>query len=58
MNYSELVVVDGYIRKYNSTKYIALFHSGENYQRIFDTTRYLIMLRNRMSNMFSMSSFS
>lgn len=46
VNYSELVVVDGYVTKYNSTKDIVLFNSDENYERMFDRTRYLIMLRN------------
>ena len=35
---------DGCIRKYGETKYLALFHSSENYERIFDRVRYLIML--------------
>ena len=39
--------------KYNSTKYLALFHSGEKYDRIFDRIRYLIMLKNNISNVYS-----
>ena len=27
---------DGYIRKYDTTKYLVLFHSDEKYERIFD----------------------
>ena len=36
---------DGYIRKYDTTKYLVLFHSDEKYERIFDWIRYLIMLK-------------
>ena len=35
------VKVDGYIRKYDRTKYLALFHSNEKYQRTFDISRCL-----------------
>ena len=28
--------LDGYIKKYDSTKYLTLFHSYLNYERIFD----------------------
>ena len=29
--------VDGYIRKYDSTKYLASFHSDKKYERMFST---------------------
>ena len=38
-----LYKVDGYIRKHDSTKYLALFRSDEKYERIFDRIRYLII---------------
>ena len=38
-------IVDEYIRKYDETKYLALFHSDEQHERIFDRIRYLIMLK-------------
>ena len=31
--------VDGYIRKYDQTKYLSLFHSGEKHETIFERTR-------------------
>ena len=31
--------VDGYIRKYDETKYLSLFHSGEKHERIFERIR-------------------
>ena len=37
------------IRKYSS-KYLALFHSNEKYERIFDRVRYLIMLKSNISD--------
>ena len=37
--------LDGYIRKCDGTKYLALFHSNEKYERIFVRIRYLIMLK-------------
>ena len=39
----------GYIRKYDSTKYIASFHSHENFKGIFDRTRYLLLLKRQHS---------
>ena len=41
--------VDGYIRKYDYTKYLALFHSSEKYSLIFDRKMYFIMLKNNTS---------
>ena len=40
--------VDGCMRKYDSTKYLALFHSAEKYERNFDRIRYLIMLKSNI----------
>ena len=37
--------VDGYIRKYDETKYLSLFHSGQKYERSLERIRYLIMLK-------------
>ena len=44
--------VDGYIRKYDSTKYLALFHSDEKYERLFDRIRYLVMLKGNISGVY------
>ena len=43
---------DGYIRKFDGTKYLALFHSNEKYERIFARLRYLIMLKNNISDVY------
>ena len=40
--------VDGCIRKYDGTKYLALFHSHEKYERLFDRIRYLIMFKSNI----------
>ena len=40
--------VDGYTKKYDKTKYLALFHS-KRFERIFDRIRYLIMLKSNNS---------
>ena len=45
--------VDGYIRKYDGTKYLALFHSDESYERIFDKIRYPVMLKSNISDVSS-----
>ena len=45
--------VDGYIRKNDSTKCLALFHSNQKYARIFDRVRYLIMLKSNISDIYS-----
>ena len=37
--------LDGYIRKYDGTKYLALFHSNEEYEGMFVRTRYHFMLK-------------
>ena len=29
-------IVDGYVRKYDGTKYLAVFHSGEIYETVAD----------------------
>ena len=58
--------VDGYIRKYDGTKYLALFHSDENKETIFngtshsdenketifDRVRYLILLKQCFTRFF------
>ena len=41
-----------YIKKYDSTKYLALFHSDEKYGRIFHRIRYLITLKTNISDIF------
>ena len=43
---------DGYIRKFDGTKYLAFFHSNEKYKRIFAKLRYLIMLKNNISDVY------
>ena len=45
--------VDGYIRKYDSTKYIELFYSDEKHERMFDRISYLIMLARNISEVYS-----
>ena len=45
--------VDEYIRKYDSTKYVALFYSDEKYEKVFDRIRYLIMLKRNISDVYS-----
>ena len=40
--------VKGYIWKYDGTKYVALFHSDEKYERNFDIIRYLIVSKNNI----------
>ena len=45
--------VDGYIRKYDGTKYLVLFHFDVTYKRIFDKIRYLIMLKSNISDVYS-----
>ena len=45
--------VDEYIRKYDTTKYLGLFHSDEKHERIFDRIRYLITLKNIISDVYS-----
>ena len=45
--------VDGYIRKNDATNYLALFHSDEKYERIYDRIRCLIMLKTNISDVYS-----
>ena len=40
---------DGYIGKYDRTKYMPLLHSNEKYNKFFDKIRYLIMLKSNIS---------
>ena len=47
-----LYKVDGYIRKHDSTKYLALFRSDEKYERIFDRIRYLIIWKSNISDVY------
>ena len=42
--------IDGCIREYDGTKYLALFHSNEKYERIADRIRYLIMINSNISD--------
>ena len=44
--------VDGYIRKYDKTKYLDLFHF-EKCDKIFDRIRHLFILKNKISSIFS-----
>ena len=45
--------VDGYTRKYDSTKYLALYHSDEKYEINFNRIWYLIMLKSNISDICS-----
>ena len=40
---------DGYNRKYDSTKYLALFQSDEKHETNFSRMSYLIMLKSNIS---------
>ena len=40
--------INGYIRKYDGTKYVGLFYSGKTFKRIFYRIRYLIMLKSNI----------
>lgn len=40
--------VDRYIRKYDRTKYLRLFHSDEKNEDIFDRVRYSLMLKSNI----------
>ena len=37
-------------QKYDGTKYLAFFYSNEEYDRIFDRIRYLITLKNNITD--------
>ena len=39
-------------KKYDSTKYVALFYSNEKYERSFDKIRYLIMLKSNILDVY------
>ena len=41
--------IDGYIKKYNKNKYLALFHSNETYERMLNKITCLIMLESNRS---------
>ena len=43
---------EGYIRKNNSTKYLAFVHSDEKYERMFDRIRYFTMLKGIISDVY------
>ena len=45
--------IDGYTRKYDSTKYLALFHCDEKNERIFDRRSYSNMLKSNISDVCS-----
>ena len=45
--------LEGYIKKCDIIKYLALFHSDEQYGRIFDRIRYLITLKRNISDVYS-----
>ena len=40
--------VDRYIRKYDRTKYLRLFHSDEKNKEIFNRVRYSLMLKSNI----------
>ena len=40
-------IVDGFIRDYNGTKYLAIF-SSEKYNAIFNSIRYLVRVKSRI----------
>ena len=44
--------VDGYVRKYDTTKFLGLFHSNEKYETIFEKIRYLVLLKNNVSDVY------
>ena len=44
--------VEWYIRKYDSTKYLAFFHFNERYKGIFDRIRYLNLLKSNISDVY------
>ena len=44
--------VDGFIKKDDKTKYLALFHSNEIYERIFDIIRYLIFIKSNITDVY------
>lgn len=41
--------IDGYIKKYDKNKYLALFHSNETYERMLNKIRCFIMLKSNRS---------
>ena len=43
-----IILHKNHIRKYDFTKYLALFHLFEKYERIFDLITYLIMLKDNI----------
>lgn len=47
-----LMKVDGRIKKYYRTKYLGLFHSNEKYETIFEKIRYLVLLKNNVSDVY------
>ena len=44
--------VDGYVRKYDTTKFLGLFHSNEKYETIFEKIRYLVLLKKNVSDVY------
>ena len=44
--------VDGYIRKYDSTRYLESFYPDEKYERIFHMIGYVIMLKCNISDVY------
>ena len=44
---------DGYIRKDDKTKYLALFYSNEKCEKNFDRFRYLILLKSNILDIYS-----
>ena len=45
--------VDGYTRRYDSSKYLSLLDSNEKYERNFDRIRYLMTLKTNISDVYS-----
>ena len=44
--------VDSYIKKYDKTRYLSLFHS-KKFDKIFDRVSYLIRLKSNISGVYS-----
>ena len=42
-----------HVRKYDGTEYLALFHSDEKYEKLFNKIRYLTMVKTNIPNVYS-----
>ena len=52
-NHMQFFKVDGCTGKYDGTVYLALFHSDKKYERTFEGTFDLIMLKSNISDVYS-----